>query len=57
MPAIPPRGDAVALTRTLVAIDSRNPSLVSDGPGESACAPFDSAHSSAKAVNPERKSI
>ena len=34
----PARGDAVALTRTLVAIDSRNPSLVSDGPGESACA-------------------
>jgi acetylornithine deacetylase len=38
MPATPQRGDAVALTRTLVAIDSRNPSLVSDGPGESACA-------------------
>jgi acetylornithine deacetylase len=38
MPAIPARGDAVALTRTLVAIDSRNPSLVSDGPGERACA-------------------
>jgi acetylornithine deacetylase len=38
MTATPARGDAVALTRTLVAIDSRNPSLVSDGPGESACA-------------------
>lgn len=38
MPAIPARGDAIALTRTLVAIDSRNPSLVSDGPGERACA-------------------
>jgi acetylornithine deacetylase len=38
MPATPARGDAVALTRTLVAIDSRNPSLVGDGPGESACA-------------------
>ena len=29
-----PRGDAPALTRALVAIDSRNPSLASDGPGE-----------------------
>lgn len=29
-----PRGDALALTRALVAIDSRNPSLVPDGPGE-----------------------
>jgi acetylornithine deacetylase len=38
MPAAPARGDAVALTRALVAIDSRNPSLVSDGPGERACA-------------------
>jgi len=38
MTATPARGDAVALTRTLVAIDSRNPSLVSDGPGERACA-------------------
>jgi acetylornithine deacetylase len=38
MPALPARGDAVALTRTLVAIDSRNPSLVSGGPGERACA-------------------
>src|ERR1019366_7396213 len=36
MTATPARGDAVALTRTLVAIDSRNPSLVSDGPGERA---------------------
>ncbi len=33
-----PFGDAVALTRALVAIDSRNPSLVFDGPGEGACA-------------------
>ncbi|MFI5232021.1 MAG: ArgE/DapE family deacylase [Gemmatimonadales bacterium] len=38
MPSTPARGDAVALTRTLVAIDSRNPSLVGDGPGERACA-------------------
>lgn len=38
MTTTPLRGDAVALTRTLVAIDSRNPSLVSDGPGEHACA-------------------
>ena len=29
------RGDAVALTRALVRIDSRNPSLVAGGPGES----------------------
>jgi acetylornithine deacetylase len=29
------RGDAVALTRELVRIDSRNPSLAADGPGES----------------------
>lgn len=29
-----PRGDARALTRALVAIDSRNPSLAGDGPGE-----------------------
>src|SRR5215217_3755364 len=28
------RGDAVALTRELVRIDSRNPSLVPGGPGE-----------------------
>lgn len=32
------RGDAVALTRELVRIDSRNPSLVPNGPGESAVA-------------------
>jgi len=32
------RGDAVALTRELVAIDSRNPSLVPGGPGEGAVA-------------------
>ena len=35
-----PFGDALALTRALVAIDSRNPSLVFDGPGEGACAEF-----------------
>jgi acetylornithine deacetylase len=29
-----PRGDALALTRALVAIDSRNPSLAPDSPGE-----------------------
>lgn len=33
-----PRGDALALTRALVAVDSRNPSLASDGPGEGAVA-------------------
>ena len=32
------RGDAVALTRELVRIDSRNPSLVPGGPGEGAVA-------------------
>ncbi|MGH7616689.1 MAG: ArgE/DapE family deacylase [Gemmatimonadaceae bacterium] len=32
------RGDAVALTRQLVAVDSRNPSLVPNGPGEGAVA-------------------
>lgn len=32
--------DAIALTEALVAIDSRNPRLVADGPGESACATF-----------------
>ena len=32
------RGDAVALARALVAIDSRNPALVPGGPGESGCA-------------------
>jgi acetylornithine deacetylase len=32
------RGDAVALTRALVAVDSRNPSLVAGGPGEGAIA-------------------
>lgn len=32
------RGDAVALARALVAVDSRNPSLVPGGPGEGACA-------------------
>jgi len=32
------RGDALALTRELVRIDSRNPSLVAGGPGEAAVA-------------------
>lgn len=32
------RGDAVALTRELVRVDSRNPSLVPGGPGENAVA-------------------
>ena len=32
------RGDAVALTRALVAVDSRNPALVDGAPGEGACA-------------------
>lgn len=32
------RGDAVGLTRALVGIDSRNPALAPDGPGESAVA-------------------
>jgi acetylornithine deacetylase len=32
------RADALALSRALVAVDSRNPSLCSDGPGERACA-------------------
>jgi acetylornithine deacetylase len=35
-----PRGDAVALTRALVAIDSRNPTLVPGAPGERSCAEF-----------------
>lgn len=38
MTALPARGDAVALARMLVAIDSRNPALASDGPGEEQCA-------------------
>ena len=38
MSAFPTRGDAVALTQALVAIDSRNPALAADGPGESRCA-------------------
>lgn len=33
-----PRGDALALTRALVAVDSRNPALVVDAPGERAVA-------------------
>jgi len=32
------RGDALALTRALVAVDSRNPSLAPGAPGEGACA-------------------
>lgn len=42
MPAVPrvPRGDAVALTRALVAIDSRNPLLVPGAPGEAEVAGF-----------------
>ena len=34
----PTCGDAVALTKALVAIDSRNPALVPNGPGEGECA-------------------
>ncbi len=34
----PACGDAVALTKALVAIDSRNPELVPGGPGEGECA-------------------
>jgi acetylornithine deacetylase len=33
-----PRGDAVALARELVRVDSRNPALVADAPGEAAVA-------------------
>lgn len=33
-----PRGDALALTRALVAIDSRNPALAADAPGEAGIA-------------------
>jgi acetylornithine deacetylase len=33
-----PRGDAVALARALIQIDSRNPTLAADSPGEGACA-------------------
>jgi acetylornithine deacetylase len=33
-----PRGDAVALARALIKIDSRNPTLVPDSPGEGECA-------------------
>jgi len=33
-----PRGDAVALACALIKIDSRNPTLVPDAPGERACA-------------------
>jgi acetylornithine deacetylase len=37
-PVSVPRGDALALTRALVAVDSRNPALVVDAPGEQAVA-------------------
>lgn len=33
-------GDALALARALIAVDSRNPLLVRDAPGEGACARF-----------------
>ena len=33
-----PRGDAIALARALIKIDSRNPTLVPDAPGERPCA-------------------
>jgi acetylornithine deacetylase len=33
-----PRGDAVALARALIQIDSRNPTLAPDSPGEAGCA-------------------
>lgn len=36
--ALHPPGDPVGLARALVAVDSRNPSLVADGPGEGECA-------------------
>ncbi len=39
MEAIAP-GDSRALTRALVRMDSRNPTLAADGPGERACAHF-----------------
>ena len=35
-----PRGDAIALARALVKIDSRNPTLVPESPGEAECARF-----------------
>jgi acetylornithine deacetylase len=35
-----PRGDAVALARALIKIDSRNPTLAPDSPGEGDCARF-----------------
>jgi len=35
---LPPRGDALALLRRLVQVDSRNPSLVAGAPGEGAVA-------------------
>jgi len=35
-----PRGDAVSLARALIKIDSRNPTLAPDSPGEGECARF-----------------
>ena len=35
-----PRGDAIALARALVKIDSRNPTLVPESPGEAECVHF-----------------
>ena len=35
-----PRGDAVSLARALIKIDSRNPTLAPDSPGEGECAHF-----------------
>lgn len=40
MSATPPRGDATALLRELVRIDSRNPALAAGAPGEGAIARF-----------------
>lgn len=35
-----PRGDAIALARALIKIDSRNPTLAPESPGEAGCAHF-----------------
>ena len=35
-----PRGDAIALARALIKIDSRNPTLAPESPGEAECAHF-----------------
>lgn len=35
-----PRGDAISLARALIKIDSRNPTLATDSPGEGECARF-----------------